>query len=146
MDVPRIHVPSGYHVVSCADGSFDVVADAAVNPVAAWVADRSAEKSTRVGVIGGAVLAPTLADNFARAVAAGIAGDYLGAAMYGIPAVTGIVGAVTAIILPDSNGGVCGDEFKSKIAGMSRDDIMQLLVSSGGQTDGVPVTNGSLHG
>lgn len=103
MDVPRINAPSGYRVVARDDGSFDVVADAhAVNPVLGWVAARAAETSTQAGIVGGTVLAPTIADNVSNAIAAGLAGNYLGAAMYGIPAVAGIVSALAAIIVPES--------------------------------------------
>jgi hypothetical protein len=115
------------------DGTFsEVVTQSAIDTATSWITDRSLENSTKVGVIAGAAAAPTIADNAGKAVIAGLAGDYISCAMYGVPALVGIVGSLAAIIKPDNKlKGPTNDQIKSHVAALSRDELISLLQSTG---------------
>jgi hypothetical protein len=114
------------------DGTITLAADpnSLTNAAKQWVSDRSGETSTKLGVIGGAVAAPTILENSGKAIVAGLAGDYFTCAQYAIPALIGIVGAVSAIVIPDKPQQPIGpthEQIKTAFSSMSRDDLVSLL-------------------
>jgi hypothetical protein len=127
----KIKAPAGYHVVMSADGGISIVADTPApsisDTVKAWMTARAGETSTKIGAIGGAVAAPTIAENAGKAVMAGLAGDYVDCALYGVPALIGIAGAIAAIIIPEKQKGPTGEEIHASVARMSRDQLISLL-------------------
>ncbi len=110
------------------DGTYtEVVKAAPLDAVSSWLTERSGETSTLIGAVTGTALAPTIFDNASKAVVAGIAGDYIGAATYGIPAVIAICGAMAAMIKPDKPKGTTDEQIKTHVAGLGRDELISLL-------------------
>jgi hypothetical protein len=92
-----------------------------------WLSARSAETSTHLGTIGGAVAAPTIADNIGKAIIAGLAGDYVNCVMYGLPALLGIIGSFAAVVISEKPKGPTDEEIHASVARMSRDQLISLL-------------------
>ena len=110
------------------DGTYtEVIKAAPLAMVSSWLTERSGETSTLIGAVTGTALAPTVFDNASKAVVAGIAGDYIGAATYGIPAVVAIYGALAAMIKPDKPKGPTDEQIKTHVAGLNRDELISLL-------------------
>lgn len=99
----------------------------AVSVAGEWLKARAGESSTKIGAIGGVVAAPTIADYAGKAVIAGLAGDYVSCAMYGVPALVGIVGSLAAIVTPEKPKGPTDEEIHSAVARMPRDQLISLL-------------------
>jgi hypothetical protein len=93
----------------------------------AYVSARAGEQSTLVGAVGGAALSPAIAQNAATAIAAGLAGDYVGAAAAGIPALIGIVGSLAAIFTPEKAKGLSDAQIQSMVGGLSTEQLIGLL-------------------
>lgn len=53
-----------------------------------------------VAAVAATALGPTVADNLGRALACWAAGDYAGAAGYGLPVVVAVAGALVALVTP----------------------------------------------
>ena len=131
-----------------ADGSITIAAipiPSLADMTSAWISARAGETSTKLGVVGGAVAAPTIIDNVGQAVIAGLAGDYIGCAQHGIPALIGIVGAIAAIVTPDKPQpqptGPTNDQLKTAISTLSRDELIGLLSESATTQSAVSTTN-----
>ena len=95
--------------------------------VSSYVSARAGEVSTAAGVAAGGALAPTIYQNAATAIALGLAGDYAGAAMNGIPAIIGIAGCLAAIFTPDKVKGLSDDQIKTAVGALSHEQLIGLL-------------------
>lgn len=120
-------VTDGQGNVSFVEVSQSSLPTAAVSAAGAWLNARSGETSTQLGAIGGAVAAPTLVDYIGKAVIAGLAGDYVSCAMYGVPALLGIIGSLAAIVTPDKQKGPTDEEIHASVARMSREQLVSML-------------------
>ncbi len=93
--------------------------------VSDWLGARSQETTTHIGVATGAALAPLIIGT----ITAALAGDIPGAVTSGIPALIGIMGALSAIITPTPKG-LTDAQIKSHIADLSHDELISLLQQS----------------
>ena len=125
-------MPGSYKQVTDPFGNVTYVAvTSPIDTASDWLNARSGETSTLIGAAAGTALAPTIFDNASKAVIAGIAGDYISAATYGIPAVVAIYGALAAIIKHDKPKGPTDAQIKTHVAGLSRDELISLLQPTG---------------
>jgi hypothetical protein len=133
-NITHIIPPKGYHV-EYSNGIASLVSDTPASPlmdtVTQWASDRSKETSTKVGVIAGGAMAPTIIDNVGKAVMFGLAGDYVSCAMFGVPAILGIAGSVGAIFKPDSKTkGLTDVQIKTIVESATREQLIGLLGNS----------------
>lgn len=105
----------------------DTKATTAIGVAGDWLTARSRETSTYIGTIGGSVAAPTIADSIGKAIVAGLSGDYVTCAMYGVPALLGIIGSLAAIVTSEKSKGPTDEEIHASVARMSRDQLISLL-------------------
>ena len=93
--------------------------------VSNWLGARSQETTTHIGMATGAALAPLIIGTITSA----LAGDIPGAVTSGIPALIGIMGALSAIITPTPKG-LTDAQIKSHVAALSHDELISLLQQS----------------
>lgn len=137
-----INCPAGFHAEVNDAGEIYIVADSPLpsfaNKALSWASERAGESNTHIGMIGGAVASTSIADNAGKAIIAGLSGDYVSCAMYGVPALVGIVGSLAAIITPEKTKGPTDEILKNHINQLSRDELISLLSSS--ESTGLPAT------
>jgi hypothetical protein len=96
------------------------------------VAAAGAQVPRSVAAVAGTALAPTLADNAANALAAFLAGDYIGLLKFGLPALLGISGALVAVLTPSPQAAaLSAAQLQALLAELSTEQ-RQVLV------DGLP--------
>ncbi len=91
-----------------------------------WLAARSTETSTQLGVAVVAATAPALAEQAVNAITMGMTGNYIGAITNALPVLIAIGGAVKAIITPDKQGPTDA-QIKTAVAALSRAELIELL-------------------
>lgn len=118
-------------------------ASAAIDVAGNWLKARSGETSTKLGAAVGIAAAPTLTDYATKAVIAGLAGDYVSCALYGVPALVGGFGALAAIITPENPKGPTDEEIHAAVVRLSHDQLISLLAQPVNAKP-VPTTAGSV--
>jgi len=133
-NVSFVPVAAGAVPAAAANSAADVVSNAAV-AVGAYLTARAGEQSTLVGAVGGAALAPSIAQNVADTLVSVAAGNYVGAVATGLPALIGIVGSLAAIFTPDKVKGLSDAQIQQVVNGLSHEQLVGLLINSA-PTDG----------
>jgi len=123
-------VPVSGAVSAGASGGFGGMVSGAAGAVGDYMSARSGEQSTLLGAVGGAALAPTIAQNVADTLVSVATGNYVGALATGLPALIGIVGSLAAIFTPEKAKGLSDDEIKTAVGGLSREQLISLLEQS----------------